>query len=70
MDEARRLVRQAADKNCALDPAPTWIVKKFVNELSPFITVLLNASTKSGQFPSSEVCQSDTYSEEAGSSSV
>ena len=27
VDEARRLVRQAADKNCALDPAPTGLLR-------------------------------------------
>ena len=39
---ARRLVTQAANKNCALDPAPAWIVKQFVEELSPFISCMIN----------------------------
>jgi len=33
----QRLIRQAANKNCELDPAPTWLVKQFAAELSPFI---------------------------------
>jgi len=39
-----------------LDPAPTWLVKQFVNELSPFITLLFNASFRDGIFPSSLKC--------------
>jgi len=33
----QKLVLSAPDKNCALDPAPTWLVKKFAVELSPFL---------------------------------
>jgi len=47
---------QPANKNCELDPAPTWLVKQFVNELSPFITLLFNASFRDGIFPSSLKC--------------
>ena len=53
---ARRLVTQAANKNCALDPAPAWIVKQFVEELSPFISCMINRSIRDGTFPSSQKC--------------
>jgi len=45
-----------ANKNCELDLAPTWLIKQFVNELSPFITLLFNASLRDGIFPSSLKC--------------
>jgi hypothetical protein len=56
MNTTCRLVKQAANKNCALDPAPTWIVKQFVDELSPFICCVINSSIRDGVFPSSQKC--------------
>jgi len=50
----QRLISHAANKNCELDPAPTWLVKMFASELSPFITALFNASYRDGVFPSSQ----------------
>ena len=50
----QRLIRQAANKNCELDPVPTWLVKQFAAELSPFIAVLFSASFRDGFFPSSQ----------------
>ena len=55
-DEARTLVLRAAEKNCALDPVPTWIIKKFINDLAPFIAILINTSTRAGLFPSTQKC--------------
>jgi len=52
----QRLITQAANKNCELDPAPTWLVKQMVNEFSTFITLLFNASFCDGIFPSSLKC--------------
>ena len=39
---ASRLLTQAANKNCALDLAPTWIVKRFVDELAPFVAAYVS----------------------------
>jgi len=50
----QRLIRQAANKNCELDPVLTWLVKQFAVELSPFIAVLFSASFRDGFFPSSQ----------------
>ena len=50
----QRLISHAANKNCELDPAPTWLLKMFASELSPFITALFNASFHDGVFPSSQ----------------
>ena len=47
---AGRLLVQAANKNCALDPAPTWIVKRFVDELAPFVVAYVNVSFQTGCF--------------------
>ena len=52
--------RSAACKFCELDPAPTWIIKKYANELSPFIVKLFNTSLTSGVFPTSQKCASVT----------
>jgi len=54
----QRLITQAANKNRArmFELAPTWLVKQCVNELSPFITLLFNASFRDGLFPSSLKC--------------
>ena len=53
-DYMERLVRDAPNKNCALDPVPTWLVKQFVRELSPFLAVLFDESMRSGTFPASQ----------------
>ena len=53
-DYMEKLVRDAPNKNCALDPVPTWLVKQFVQELSPFLAVLFDESMRSGTFPASQ----------------
>ena len=48
----QKLVLSAPNKNCALDPsAPTWLVKKFAVELSPFLAILFNRSMGQGVVP-------------------
>jgi hypothetical protein len=49
-----RLIRAAANKNCVLDPVPTWLVKQFAIELAPFLVVLFNTSMRSGTFPATQ----------------
>jgi len=51
-----RLVNQAPNKNCELDPVTTWLVKQFSGDLSPFIARLFNASFGDGVFPTSQKC--------------
>ena len=55
-DDAVRLISKAANKNSELDPVPTWIVKKYANELSSFIAILFNESLRAGQFPFTQKC--------------
>ena len=52
----QRLIRNALNKNCGLDPVPTWVVKQFLDKLSPFITTLFNASLRDGIFPTTQKC--------------
>ena len=52
----RRLVTQAANKNCAIDSAPAWIVNSLLRNLSPFISCMINRSIRDGTFPSSQKC--------------
>lgn len=49
-----KLIQLAANKNCALDPVPTWLVKQFMKELSPYLAVLFNRSLQTGVFPASQ----------------
>ena len=49
-----QLIRKSPNKNCSLDPVPTWILRQFSDELAPFITSMVNASMKDGVFPSSQ----------------
>ena len=56
VDDAVKLLQQAANKNCRLDPVPTWIIKTFAVDLAPFVALLVNTSTRSGLFPSSQKC--------------
>ena len=44
---------KSSSSSCSLDPIPTWILKKCINELSPVITKIVNLSFKNGVFPDS-----------------
>jgi len=49
--ELSKLLRIMANKQCTLDPCPTYLVKECQNELLPCITRLINASLNDGVFP-------------------
>ena len=51
-DSVRKLILQAPTKSCALDPAPTNIVKECLDDLLPTLTFMINSSLQSGTFPS------------------
>jgi len=40
--------------SCALDPVPTFLVRKFTDLLLPYITSMVNASLADGLLPSSQ----------------
>ena len=48
-----RLLVQAPNKQCSLDPCPTWLVKS-LSIMPDIITKLVNTSLQSGTFPSSQ----------------
>jgi len=50
-DDVYKSICSACSKTCQSDPVPTWLVKKFAWQLSPFITRLFNASLTTGCFP-------------------
>lgn len=41
-------------KHCSLDPVPTWLIKKSVNLLAPFIILLVRKSLSQGYEPLSQ----------------
>ena len=51
-DDVSKLIMSSSNATCRLDPAPTWLVKDCVNELSPIFTRMINFSLTSGCGPS------------------
>ena len=49
--EVEKLIGLAANKTCALDPAPTWLIKQFQHLLAPFMALFFNTSMNSGCVP-------------------
>ena len=49
-----QLIQSSPNKNCTLDPVPTWMIKQYASELVPFITVYCNTSLRDGSFPDSQ----------------
>lgn len=50
-DEVSRVIMSCTNKSCELDPLPTWLLKKCLDELLPLLTSLFNTSLETGQFP-------------------
>ena len=48
-----RLIRDSPSMACGLDPIPTWLMKKFVEHLAPYLTCLFNKLLSQGRFPES-----------------
>ena len=46
--EILRLVQSMANKHCKLDPVPTWVLKKHLDQLIPLITKIINQSLETG----------------------
>lgn len=53
-DEVRRLLSHVPNKQCSLDPVPTWLLKALTNTVPDIIARLINVSLQSGIFPSSQ----------------
>ena len=52
--QSSKLIQSSPNKNCTLDPFPTWMIKQYASELVPFITVYCNTSLRDGSFPVSQ----------------
>ena len=46
------MFRSLSSKSCSLDPVPTHILKNHLDAIGPVITVIVNISSTSGEFPS------------------
>ena len=52
-DEVHRIIQQAPSKHCSLDPIPTVLLKKSLDQFLPIITRIINASMSEQSMPSS-----------------
>ena len=50
-DTVCKVINESASKCCQLDPIPTWLVKKCLDELLPHITKIINLSLSSATVP-------------------
>ena len=55
-EEVAKIIQQSPSKQCVLDPCPTYLVKQYLNDLLPFITITINSSLESATFPESWKC--------------
>ena len=44
-----KLINNTPPKSCPLDPMPTQLLKRHVQEVAPYITVVINISTSIGE---------------------
>ena len=49
--EVHALIERSAKTTCALDPMPTSLLVKCLDELIPIITIMINTSLATGHFP-------------------
>jgi len=42
--ELKEIIIKSPNKSCDLDPLPTWLLKKCVDQLLPLITAIVNRS--------------------------
>ena len=55
-DQVMKLISKCSPKYCQLDPAPTAIIKDYLDILLPCITKIINLSLQTGNFPSNWKC--------------
>ena len=51
LEELKELISGMSNKFCNLDPIPSFLLKKCVDELSPILLHIVNLSVSHGQFP-------------------
>ena len=52
-DDVASVINKMTSKSCEYDPIPTWLIKNCLEELLPFVTLIINLSLQSGVFPHS-----------------
>jgi hypothetical protein len=57
-DDVINAVRRLPDKSSAADPIPTFVLKRIVGLIAPYIVELFNRSLEAGQFP---ICFKEAY---------
>lgn len=50
-EEIKKLILEAPSKSCELDPLPTWLLKKCLDQLTPVITAIINKSLATSTVP-------------------
>ena len=55
-EEVREVILSSPIKTCDLDPIPTWLLKKCIDQLLPIITAIINSSMSSGCFSDELKC--------------
>ena len=53
-DDVSRIIKTSPAKSCDLDPAPTFLIKEYLDGMLPFLTRLCNASIQTGCLPTSQ----------------
>ena len=51
IEEVSHIIRDTPNKQCELDPIPTWLVMKLCDALASVITSMANTSFTQGRFP-------------------
>jgi Reverse transcriptase (RNA-dependent DNA polymerase) len=52
--EVAQMLSRTPAKQCLLDPAPTWLVKRASDVLAPVLSEMCNASLQSGEIPGTQ----------------
>ena len=49
-DRVKQLIMKSPNKQCSLDPIPTWILKECLDIILSFVTRIINSSLQTGHF--------------------
>ena len=50
-EELMKMINNLPNKQCALGPIPTWLLKRIASLIAPFLVSIFNSSFKSGTVP-------------------
>ena len=50
-EELVKIINNLPNKQCALGPIPTWLLKRIASLIAPFLVSIFNSSFKSGTVP-------------------